>query len=106
MEFFSPADDSACSRDESGQINAVITPIDRNEPLRKQWTLEEFDKAVYNSDDSSLDRLHRPGVVAWEYVKRYLQPKDEIWTFGILDTGLVVIREGKVFCMIVVDHQL
>lgn len=106
MEFFSPSDDAACRRDQSGHISAVITPIGRIEPLLKQWTQEEFEEAVYDTDGSSLDRIHLPGVVAWEYLKRYLQPKDEIWTFGGLDAGFVIIREGKVFCVVVTEHQL
>jgi hypothetical protein len=105
MEFFSPSDNSAYQRDQSGRISAVITPV-RIEPLLKQWTLEEFEEAVYNADESSLSRRHLPGVAAWEYLEGYLRPEDEIWTFGVLDTGFMIIRDGSVFCVVVTDHAM
>jgi hypothetical protein len=104
MEFFSSSDESRYRRDQSGQIIAVITPIDRNESLLEQWTRTDFEEAVYNDDGNRRSR-HLPGVPAWEYLREYLQPEDEIWTFGLLDSGFVIIREDKVFCMVVTEHS-
>ena len=70
-----------------------------------QWALEEFEEAVHNDDESSSNSIHLPGVAAWKYLEGYLQPEDEIWTFGVLDTGFVIIRDNRVFCLIVTDHQ-
>jgi hypothetical protein len=106
MEFFSPFDTSAYERDQSGHISAVITPIGRIEPLQRQWLLKDFEEAIYNPDDVGLNIRYLPGVAAWEYLKMYLQPEDEIWTFGVLDTGFVVIREDNVFSIVVTDHSL
>jgi len=47
-----------------------------------------------------------PGREVWGQVRTGLKPNDEIWTFGVLDCGSVIIREGKVFCMIVVTHNM
>ncbi|HLO16589.1 MAG TPA: hypothetical protein VK206_17280 [Anaerolineales bacterium] len=105
MEFFSPSDDSAYEHDQSGRINAIITPTGRIEPLQKPWTLKDFEEAIYNPDESSPDRRYLPGIVAWEYLKTYLEPADQIWTFGVLDTGFVIIREDKVFSVVVTDHS-
>lgn len=105
MEFFSPSDEAAYQRDQSGHINAVITQTDRIEPLLKQWSQKEFKEAVYDADKSKLDKLHIPGTVAWEYLERYLQSEDKIWTFGVLDLGFVIIRDNQVFCIVVTNHQ-
>ncbi|MFZ5878096.1 MAG: hypothetical protein ACOY0R_01880 [Chloroflexota bacterium] len=106
MEFFAPSDNSKYIRDQSGHISAVITPIDRTEYVIEQWTHEEFKEAVYSYTASGEYDRHIPGVVAWEYVKQYLQPEDEIWTFGFLDSGFVIIREGWLFVMVVTEHSL
>jgi hypothetical protein len=106
MQFFSASDDSRCKRNESGQIRSVVTPIDRIEQLQRQWTWEAFEAAIAGNDRSGPDANHLPGPVAWRYVKQHLRPGDEIWTFGILDTGFVVLREGRLFCMVVTNHQL
>jgi hypothetical protein len=123
LEYFSPTDEINVRRNDTGEVIAVITPTDRVERLIKHWNITEFDKAVaekekfirhamQESPDAwqlaiprNLDDLHIPGVVAWNSVKRHLKKDDEIWTFGYLDTGTVIIRNGKLFCMIVVDHQ-
>ena len=106
MEFFLLSDESAYKRDESGRISAVITPINRTEPLLEQWTLEKFEKAVYENDKSSMIARHLPGTAAWEYLKKYIEAKDQIWTFGVLDTGFVIVRDDSVFCVVVTDHAL
>ena len=106
MQFFSPSDDSGCKREDSGRISAVITPIGRIEPLQKQWTLADFKKAIYNTDRNSRSSIFLPGAVAWGYLKKYLQSEDQIWTFGVLDTGFVIIRDDNVFCVVVTVHQM
>ncbi len=106
MEFFSPEDESKYICDQSGHIKAVITPIDRTEPLIEQWTLEKFEEAVYSYDASGDYNRYLPGTVAWEYLKKYLKSEDEIWTFGYLDSGFVIIRDGKLFAMVVTEHSL
>ena len=106
MEFFSSSDDSRCKRDESGKITSIVSPIGRTEPLVKEWTWEAFETAI--SDDDGGDPLsnYLPGPVAWVYVKKHVQPGDEIWTFGFLDTGFLVIRDGRLFCMVVTEHPM
>lgn len=105
MEFFSSADTSRYTRDEAGRISTIITPINRRESLREQWSLQDFEKAV--PDDGNNQHNHYiPGVTAWEYLKVYLQPGDEIWTFGILDSGFVIIRDGQLFAMVIIEHSL
>ena len=106
MEFFSSSDDSACKR-ESGRISAVITPTKRVEPLQKQWEIAEFEKAIFKTkrQDDPLS-YYLPGLEAWEYVKKYLKAEDEIWTFGILDIGFIILRGDKIFCLVVTSHQL
>ena len=67
--------------------------------------MSEFEISIYNTDRSNPRSNKYPGAVAWEYLKKYLQPEDEIWTFGILDTGFVIIRNSKLFCLVVTDHH-
>ena len=105
MEFFSPSDDSMCIRT-SGLINGVITPAKREEPLQKQWSLDEFEKSIFKTnifDDSFSNYL--PGTNAWNYLKKHLKPGDDIWTFGLLDTGFIIVRDGKVICLVVTNHH-
>jgi hypothetical protein len=118
MEFFAPTDDSRVDRGPGGQITHAITPIDRREPLTRKWTLEEIEKVVRDPDPEKRISLPKdgsaagvsltsfPGAEAWNYVKRYLRPGDEIWTFGVLDTGFVVLRQGKLWCMVVCEHHM
>jgi hypothetical protein len=110
IEFFAPSDDSRCSRDQSGRINMVVTPTKRNESLVTQWTTAEIEKAIrdpdkYNHGEHFLDRNCVPGPDAWSYVKQYLRPDDEIWTLSGLDFGFVILRNNKLFCMVITDHQ-
>jgi hypothetical protein len=105
MEFLGPTADSRCERNPGGQITAVQTPTKRKELLLKRWSGEDFEKAILGVDQRSPEGRHLPGVPAWQFVKKQLQPMDQIWTFGCLDTGFVVIRAGRLYCMVVVDHQ-
>jgi hypothetical protein len=118
MEFFAPTDDSRVVRGPAGQVTHAITPINRHEPLTRKWTVEEFEKAVRDPDEEKRTSMPKdasaatvslnsfPGPEAWNYVKRYLRPGDELWTFGVLDTGFVVLRQGKLWCMVVTCHQM
>lgn len=105
MEFFSSTDTSRYTRNEAGHISTVITPTDRSESLREQWSLQDFEKAIYD-DGTRQDNHYVPGVTAWEYLKKSHQPGDEIWTFGVLDSGFVIIRDDKLFAMVVTNHSL
>jgi len=106
MEFFSPSDDSRVVRGSSEQVVYVITPINRQESLNRRWSTEEFEVAVHRPDPTSRDHLAIPGTEAWEHVKRFIKPGDELWTFGFLDLGFVVFRQGKLWCMVVTEHQM
>jgi len=102
MQFAAPTDDSLCWRKSSGEIEGVITPIQRREPLIKKWPAEGLDAAVRGrtTNDTMI-----PGPVAWDYVKKYIRPTDEIWSFGVLDRGIVVIRDNRVYCIVVTEHM-
>ncbi len=106
MEFFSPSDASRAVRGSSGQVIYVITPIDRQESLNRRWSTAEFEAAVHRPDPTSRDHLAIPGAEAWDHVKRYIKSGDELWTFGFLDLGFVVFRQGKLWCMVVTEHQM
>lgn len=106
MEFFSPSDDSRVMRGPSGQVVDVITPTDRKEPLRRRWSIAEFETAVHRPHPTSQDDLAIPGTEAWEHVKRFMKPGDELWTFGLFDTGFVVFRQSNLWCMVVTQHQM
>lgn len=106
MSFYDPSDDRFVLRNDDGNIKAVITPIMRCESLDKRWSHADFEKAVMERQLSPSEELQVPGEIAWKYAKKHLLPTDELWTFGWLDSGTVVIRDGKLYCLIVVEHQM
>ena len=107
MAFFPPTDDAHCKRSLFGRIKYVITPIDRVEPLLHCYTPTEFSALVEQppSRDSQESR-YVPGLIAWQQVHEYLTPTDQVWSFGYLDSGFAVIRENKLYCMVVTCHSL
>ncbi len=106
MEFLSPSEEHLTVYDDSGKIESVITPIERKESLILRWQIEDFDKAVMNPQHYENLVNHLPGKKAWNFVKGHLEENDEVWTFGFLDTGFVIIRNGKLFCIVVTEHMM
>lgn len=125
MAFIKPKDDKHCRRSQDGKIGYVVTPAERVEEIYEPQSISQFDKQVKQlslKEEESLkvggDVLfggwHIPaggsrgisGPFAWQYVKKYLKPTDEVHTFGLLDRGFVVIRDNKIFCIVVTAHNL
>lgn len=109
MAFISPDDDSLCRRSIFGRIKSVITPIDRNEEVVDRFSLSEYEKLVYSPPprkDDSLESYRVLSPTAWEFIKPHLLPTDEVWTFGYLDRGTIVVRDGRLYCLVVTSHSL
>jgi len=107
MEFIRPKDDTHCTRSQDGQIKFVITPTRRFLQIIQRYSPSEFAEEVdRNSTDEWHSRAGIPDSAAWQYVERYLAPADEVWTFGFLDQGFVVIRNNKIFCLVMTDHSM
>lgn len=105
------ADNEQAVRNKDGQITAVVTPTKRTELLRRRWTRTEFESAINEIEAKrQTDPLCRadfriPVGAAWKALQTIIEPEDEIWTFGSLDAGTVVIRENRVVCLVVTEHQ-
>ena len=107
MAFFAPSDESHCKRSIFGHIKYVITPIDRTEPLLRQYTPTEFAALVAQPPSrESQESRYVPGPKAWQEIEQVLVPSDQVWSFGYLDSGFAVIRKNKLLCMVVTCHSL
>jgi hypothetical protein len=108
---YDPVTPEPVVRDTDGKITAVLTPIKRTESLRKRWSLGEFELVVREIETKrEKDPMYGansgvPVGAAWASVKATIQQGDEIWTFGALDVGTVVIRNQRVVCLVVTEHQ-
>ena len=105
------ADNEQAVRNKDGQITAVVTPTKRTELLRRRWTRTEFESAIgeieakRQTDPLFGANFGIPVGAAWKALQTKIEPEDEIWTFGSLDVGTVVIRENRVVCLVVTEHQ-
>jgi hypothetical protein len=109
MAFIDPQDDQYCRRSQDGQITSIITPTKREADIVLKYNPEEFGQQVkrFATKDPGLSRsLGIAGPDAWEYVKQFLLPTDGVWIYNSLDTGFVVIRNNKIFCLVVTSHAL
>ena len=119
ITFIAPGDTSREIRRRTGHIDEVITPSGKREKLLAIIEQDEVGELV--------DRIHTalttgdlyalahipgyegegmiPGPAAWEYLSRYLEPTDTVWSFGDSDTGLAVIRDNHLFCIVVVGQR-
>jgi hypothetical protein len=102
-----PKDDSYCKRSKEGQIDIIVV-IGREAAInRPPYSPNDFEKLIWKNSSKDADASKGiPGIVAWRYVKKYLKPTDEVYTFGLLDAGFVVIRNDKIFCIVATDHNL
>lgn len=119
MTFIAPGDDSRVVRRPNGRIDQVITPSGRREPVLariEQDSVRELvgriNEAVTTGDRYALSHIPDsegetmiPGPAAWEFLRRYLEPTDVVWSFGDSDTGLAVIRDNHLFCVVIVQRR-
>jgi hypothetical protein len=115
MTFYAPGDLSPVVRMSSGRIGHVLRPSGREEPLLAYMDYDRAETLVYRIDNSLrtndlYDLAHipayqaenmMPGTEAWEYLVQFMRPGDQIWSFGDVECGIVVLREDQVFCVIV-----
>jgi hypothetical protein len=125
MAFIKPKDDKHCRRSQDGKIKFVVTPTGRVEEIYEPQSISQFDKQVeqFSLKDEEGARTGGdvlfggmyipaagsrgiPSLIAWQYVKKYLNPTDEVHTFGFLDRGFIVIRDNKIFCLVVTAHNM
>lgn len=125
MAFIKPKDDKHCRRSQEGKIEFVVTPTGRVEEIYEPQSISQFDNQVeqfsLKNEEGSREggdvlfggvqipaggSRGIPGLGAWQYVKKFLKPTDEVHTFGFLDRGFVVIRDNKIFCLVVTAHNL
>jgi hypothetical protein len=96
-----------CRRSQDGQITSIVTPTGRVESIGSRCNPNEFGKLVEQSSRPGQENnITLPGIAAWQYVAKYLIQTDQVWTYGFLDAGFVVIRNNRVFCLVVTSHML
>jgi hypothetical protein len=103
MAFIDPKDDTHCIRSKEGQITKVVSPTGRIEMIyQPHYSPGDFEKLVKKNPFQG----YFPGNAAWQYVKKYIKPADEVHIFGILDQGFVVIRNNRIFCLVITAHNM
>jgi hypothetical protein len=110
-EFVDPKNDKIAIRDTKGNLTGIITPIDRSESLVKKWDLLSFENAINTNEnkklkDKDFETARLPGLPSWKALKPYLDANDEIWTFGLLDVGFVVLRQNRIYCLVIINHSM
>jgi hypothetical protein len=120
LTFLGPEDEKMFERNARGRLTEVISPKGRKEPIlaRIDWNeLEELVPRIAEiaatQDVEALSHIpsyyahgHVPGPPAWEYLQRFLGPTDIAWTFGEVDTGLLIVRDEKPFCILYIAHPV
>jgi hypothetical protein len=113
LVFFEPADDKRVIRNSRGRITDVLSTKGRKEPVLARISFEEIEQLVpviaaivAGGDPEPLSHIpgfysqgHIPGPAAWEFLKRHLRDTDEFWTYGEGETGLLVVRDSHLLCM-------
>ena len=119
MTFFAPDDSSHEIRRRTGHIDQVITPSGRRELLnaiieqdRMDELVDRIHTALTTGDTYALAHIPGyeaetmiPGPLAWQFLQRYLRPSDTIWSFGGSETGLAILRDDHLFCLVVVTQS-
>ena len=113
LVFFSPGDDKRALRNTRGRIADVLSADGRKEPVLARISFDEIDSLVpriaeiiADGDPEPISHIptfysqgHIPGPPAWAYLQGYLKAGDEFWTYGEGETGLLVIRDNHLLCL-------
>ena len=113
LVFFAPNDDKRALRNTRGRIADVLAADGRKEPVLARISFDEIDSLVpriaeiiADGDPEPISHIptfysqgHIPGPAAWAYLQRYLKAGDEFWTYGEGETGLLVIRDNHLLCL-------
>jgi hypothetical protein len=113
LVFFAPGENPRALRNARGRIADVIAGNGRKEPVLARISRDEIEdlvpriaEIIAGKDPEPISHIpsyyamgHIPGPPAWEYLKRWLLPADEFWTYGQGETGLLVIRDGQLLCL-------
>ena len=116
LVFFAPGDDQRAVRNTRGRIADVLAANGRKEPVLARISFDEIESLVpriaeiiADGDPEPISHIpsfysqgHIPGPPAWAYLQRYLKEGDEFWTYGDGETGLLVIRDNHLLCMMTI----
>jgi hypothetical protein len=113
LTFIAPDDDRRAVRNSRGRIADVLNAKGGKEPVIARISRDEIeelvpliDAIIAGRDPEPLSHIpafyaqgHIPGPAAWEYLKRFLREGDEFWSYGETETGLLVIRDNRLLCL-------
>ncbi len=113
LVFIASGDDRRALRNTRGRIADVLAANGRKEPVLARISRNEIEELVpriaeiiAGNDPEPISHIpsyfalgHIPGPPAWEYLQRWLRPDDEFWTYGDGETGLLVIRDNHLLCL-------
>jgi hypothetical protein len=116
--------EAAIRKDDSDQIISIRTPTGGIAHLDKIWDHEQFESAIRKKSSALQEdengKYHSsnfqdayfkhflgiPTAKAWNVLKRFVLDSDKIWTFESLDSGFAIIRDGRLYCLIITHHSL